>query len=253
MLNDRSLRKEIRLQRSLLRFGLACKQALDADQKKVSKAMAIKYALVSENFAQQLEELGPDPLQGFEVASSGSSVDEARLVRMGWEVVFDHKEPCVTREDFASTDAVNAVVKNGVLIVKVKTGNHLYLSNIPNRKNYKGIKWRFKFVGNAGGQVALKDKIGSHKGSTARITIRDGEAGLSQGYGKEFGAKNLIDDWNDLTFLWDGKAVSVTLNGEAYDKPVPFLSDTVASITFSTGGGSGDKELHIQSVMGLLK
>ena len=253
VLADRDYKKKTRLQRSLLTYGLHCKAALDADASQISNAMAIKYAMVSESFAQQLDDLGPDPLGGFEVASAGASVDEARLLRMGWELVFDHVEPCVTRHDFKNTNQVQVEVKNGVIIAKVKDGNHLYLSNVPNKKKYKGIKWRFKFVGgNLGGQIIVKKGVGPG-GDVARVMIRDSEAGLSTGYGKEFGAQLLkTDDWNDVTFLWDGKEVTVTLNGEPFEKAVPFPHADVDTIQFSVGGAK-DKELHIQSVLGLLR
>lgn len=243
------------LKRSLLEYGLQCKKNLDANQKKISKAMAIKYALVSETFADELDKLGPDPLGSFEIAGSGASVDEARLLRMGWEMVFDHEKPCITRGDFKNSDKVSAEVKNGVLIVKAKERNLIYLDNIPNKKQYAGIKWRMKFVDCVpGGMITLKAG-NREKPDVARIIIRaekGGEAGYSTGYSNEFGAKIIpSNEYVDITILWDGKVATATLNGEAFDKPIPFPHESVAGLQFSTGGGGDGREIHIQSVLGL--
>ncbi len=249
-LMDRNNKKDTALRRAILELGVAIKSVLEKHEDDLSPALKIKYALVSEEWNAELEKIGPNPLAGFEVAGSGASVDEARLVRMGWEPLFDHKTTSNVRSDH-DKNLASATCKNGILELSVKPGGQCIASLWPNLPKYKSIKVRFKFTSERSyGWITLLK--GSWNEDLARICIRGENANLSKQYGFEFGSQKLLREWNDLTFtLRANKEIVVTLNGKEYDKPVPYPHEQFTGFSCIPGGIRADLTMQIQSVLGL--
>ena len=253
VLVNRDYRKATHLKRALLELGLASKSKIDQQTEQLSEAMKIKYALVTQDWPGMLEELGPNPLQGFEVAASGSSVDEARLIRMGWEPLFDHQTASWLRPDFKNSPLMNCEVINGIAVFKKKDKQALWADRFKSLKSFKAFKIRFKHNGaNAGFWLEFfEGGIGQQKGNAPRLMNRQGTIGLTKGFSSEFGRFTEKEgEWNDFTMHWDGKLVKATLNGEAF-KEFPF--DGQLENTRMHVFPAGDTELHIQSILALPK
>ncbi|NRA37992.1 MAG: hypothetical protein HRU15_07625, partial [Planctomycetes bacterium] len=229
-LRDKANKKDIGVRRAILQLGCAYRSDLNRDNTGLSEADKIKFALMSENFAADLESIGPNPLAGFEVASSGSSVDEARLIRMGWVAIFDHEKPCIKRDREKDSDIIKTEVKNGVFITRMKKGARTYLDIFPNASDYKAIKIRFKFLHASQGWLHI---TATPKGDSLKLMNRFGSFGFTAGFGHEYGAiQSIPDDWNDATLSWDGKEMTATFNGQEYDKKAVFPHESIKYIQF---------------------
>ena len=252
-LTNRDYRKETHLQRALLELGLKTKSILDKRTEELSEAMKIKYALVTQDWPGMLEALGPNALQGFEVAASGSSVDEARLIRMGWKALFDHETASWLRPDFKNSPTMNCKVINGIAIFKKQDKESLWADRFENLKAYKAFKIRFKHNGaNAGFWLEFfQGGIGKQKGTAPRFMNRQGSIGLSKGFGAEFGHFTEKEgEWNDFTMHWDGKIIKATFNGESFkDFPFDGQLENIRMHVFP----AGNTEFHIQSILALPK
>ena len=249
VLNDRDYRKETFIRRSLLAYGLHIKSVLDQEKEQLSETMKIKYTLVSESWSEEYEKIGPDPLKGFEVAPTGASVDEARLIRMGWVAIFDHKNLIGFHDLFTPTPEANAKVINGCMVLTIRGGN-LSLSRFPSIEHYQSIKVRFRITeGSVNGGIEVREDYDRQK--AARVIIRRENAAFSNEYSNEFGEQPLKDnDWNDITISWDGKVVKATLNGQSFKDAKGIFS--VNNMRMSVGSRESAK-VHIQSILALPK
>ena len=255
VLSDRSIKRDEALYRKLLMLGMYYKKNLDSRADDLGPAMKIKYTLASEAWSDALDKLGPDPLEGFEVGDASASVDETRLVRMGWISLFDHKTVGVERTPNDIADGTGFEVKDGIIIMK-KTGPEegVELDNFPEIELAKAVKIRFRFVGENSYAWFTFSGEKTWTSKVARICIRQDRVGFSQTYGSEGGVFTLrAGEWNDVTITIDGKVARASFNGEDYPNSIPFPHEQIWHASISMGGIKEDLEMHIQSIMVLKK
>ncbi len=257
-IEEKSNKKDIAIKRALLQIGVTYRSELNAQKTALNNSQQVKFSMISDPFEHELAKLGPDPLNDFSFAAGGGTVNEARLLRNGWELIFDHKQANLTSTSFKNSDASSCEVKNGILIVKAKSGNKVDLGNIPDRNKYKGIHIRFKYITQAQGKFTLK--VPGMNGQIMWVYFyqnrdKTSRAGFTTGYAHiwspAYGSLPLKDnEWNDLRMIWDGKTAVASLNGVEFEKSPARPSPDADIINFSVGGKE-DCEVHIQSYLGL--
>ena len=239
------MQKETRLQRALLQLGVNYKAHLDAHIEKLSAGMKIQYALVAESFESQLAELGPDPLSGFEVSDAGSSVDEARLIRMGWEAIFDHENKIFDR------DPKRTHINNGILELHSDADRNIPHQPMP---GWTSIKLRIK-----------TDKLKSTLPNEAHISwVSEGTFKTKSSLGVYIRDPNMLvikgqnpieidpKAWTDITFTYNKlkKEASVSVNGAGPAVVKDFPKPVSLTIWLEPGSAKQASILQIQSVLG---
>lgn len=235
-----------RLYRSLLRLGVQLKQALATQEAQLSQAMKIRYTLASEEWEYQLKQLGHDPMRGIDVGPIGASVDEARLLRMGWEMAFNHEDPMVSQW-FENNPQRSVDVEDGIMVLKCLPQSHLSIHEFPELNRYRAVKIRFHFKRDLNAaRIHITGPGTWQTQHRAGISIRNNELRYQHG-----GTLHALesDDWNDLTMSWDGKAIQLSLNGKAFETATPFPLDTPDRISISIHGREAPTEMLVQSVL----
>ncbi|NRA38173.1 MAG: hypothetical protein HRU15_08545 [Planctomycetes bacterium] len=256
-LEDKANKKDIALSRSLLKLAVAYSSELKDNKDPLSTTLQVKFAMVSESFESELAALGPDPLNDFSFAAGGGTVDESRMLRNGWEAIFDHQNATLTPANFKNSEQASTEVKNGTLIVKSKAGNKVSLRNVPNLDQFKGVHIRFKYLTQPTGRLSIK--VPGMNGFIVWVYFyadkdKNMKAGFTTGYAHtyspQFGSLPInANDWNDLRMIWDGKTAVASMNGVEFKTAPSRPSPDTDFIDFSVGGSKEDCEVHIQSFL----
>ena len=236
--------KDDQVRRRLLEAGEVLHELVE--QAGDNKVLTMKVSLLSKQWQEALQKLGPDPYADLAQMGSSASLDEAQLVSSGWVRVFDRKEPVAVRDG----NEENVTVVGGNMVVDAKEKQQVVLGNFPEVAGFTGMKFRvradLKGVANDFYFQFISD-LSAAEG--VKVFVKGSEVRVSASYSNELGVFEIKQGWNDITIIWKNLTYVVSINGE---NAIP-LKTKKEPMGLKLWVRKGSKPLQIQSILGLPK